>query len=182
MRSSGRWRSTGFTWRRNITNATARISHRSIWPGEIFSGLNLRGIKMDRALLSGADFTGAHLQAANLAGAIAEQVCFDRADLSRARLSGANLVSASFRKRLPRQGRDGVRIDGQRSVARRLPASGFLVACSARYCCPPAASSACRIISFSARVILFVEPLGRPFPAPGGRVPFGAAISKPSLV
>jgi len=96
MRSSGRWRSTGFTWRRNITNATARISHRSIWPGEIFSGLNLRGIKMDRALLSGADFTGAHLQAANLAGAIAEQVCFDRADLSRARLSGANLVSASF--------------------------------------------------------------------------------------
>ena len=87
-----------------------------------------------------------------------------------------------FRKRLPRQGRDGVRIDGQRSVARRLPASGFLVACSARYCCPPAASSACRIISFSARVILFVEPLGRPFPAPGGRVPFGAAISKPSLV
>ena len=40
-----------------------------------FSGLNLRGIKMDRALLSGADFTGAHLQSANLVGAIAEQAC-----------------------------------------------------------------------------------------------------------
>ena len=38
--------------------------------GRDFSGLNLRGIKMDRALLSGADFTGAHLQSANLVGAI----------------------------------------------------------------------------------------------------------------
>jgi hypothetical protein len=31
-----------------------------------FSGLNLRGIKMDRAVLRGADFTGANLQSANL--------------------------------------------------------------------------------------------------------------------
>ena len=64
--------------------------------GRDFSGLNLRGIKMDRALLSGADFTGAHLQSANLIGASAERAYFDRADLSRARLSGANLVSASL--------------------------------------------------------------------------------------
>jgi uncharacterized protein YjbI with pentapeptide repeats len=48
-----------------------------------FSGLNLRGIKMDRALLSGADFSGAHLQSANLTGAILQEACFDRADLSR---------------------------------------------------------------------------------------------------
>src|SRR5947207_7848883 len=64
--------------------------------GRDFSGLNLRGIKMDRAVLRRADFTGAHLQRANLVGAIAERACFDRADLSRARLSGANLVSASL--------------------------------------------------------------------------------------
>jgi uncharacterized protein YjbI with pentapeptide repeats len=51
--------------------------------GRDFSGLNLRGIKMDRAPLSRADFTGAHLQSANLVGALAEQACFDRADLSR---------------------------------------------------------------------------------------------------
>jgi uncharacterized protein YjbI with pentapeptide repeats len=43
-----------------------------------FSGLNLRGVKMDRALLSGADFTGAHLQSANLVGAIAERACMSR--------------------------------------------------------------------------------------------------------
>jgi len=68
--------------------------------GRDFSGLNLnlRGIKMDSALLSGADFTGAHLQSANLIGAIAERACFDRADLSRARLSGANFVSASLER------------------------------------------------------------------------------------
>ena len=30
--------------------------------GRDFSGLNLRAIKMDRAVLQGADFTGAHLQ------------------------------------------------------------------------------------------------------------------------
>src|SRR5215471_3648280 len=64
--------------------------------GRDFTGLNLRGVKMDRALLSGADFTGAHLQRANLIGAICQEACFDRADLSRARLSGANLVSASL--------------------------------------------------------------------------------------
>ena len=64
--------------------------------GRDFSGLNLRGVRMDRAVLNGTDFTGAHLQSANLVGALAEQACFDRADLSRARLSGANLVSASL--------------------------------------------------------------------------------------
>ena len=64
--------------------------------GRDFSGLNLRGVKMDRAVLTGADFTRAHLQSANLVGALAEQACFDRADLSRARLSEANLVSASL--------------------------------------------------------------------------------------
>jgi uncharacterized protein YjbI with pentapeptide repeats len=64
--------------------------------GRNFSGLNLRGIKMDRAVLRGADFTAAHLQSANLVGAILQQACFDHADLSRARLSGANLVSASL--------------------------------------------------------------------------------------
>jgi uncharacterized protein YjbI with pentapeptide repeats len=55
--------------------------------GRDFSGLNLRGIKMDRAVLKGADFCGAHLQSANLIGAILQEACFDRADLSRARLS-----------------------------------------------------------------------------------------------
>src|SRR6202008_2266965 len=48
--------------------------------GRDFLGLNLRGIKMDRALLSGADFTGAQLQSANLLGAVAEQACLDRAN------------------------------------------------------------------------------------------------------
>src|SRR6202047_759945 len=64
--------------------------------GRDFSGLNLRGIKMDRAVLRAADFTGAKLQRANLIGAILQDACFDRADLSRARLSGAKLVSASL--------------------------------------------------------------------------------------
>lgn len=64
--------------------------------GRDFSGLDLRGVKMDRALLRRADFTGAHLQSANLIGAILQEACFDRADLSRARLSGANLVSSSL--------------------------------------------------------------------------------------
>jgi hypothetical protein len=90
--------------------------------GRDFSGLNLRGIKMDRAVLRGADFTGAHLQAANLVGAIAEQACFDRADLSRARLSGANLGFGQPRGGLSSQGGYGVRTDGQRDAAWRLPA------------------------------------------------------------
>src|SRR5258708_12123981 len=64
--------------------------------GRDFSGLNMRGIKMDRAVLTRADFTGAHLQSANLVGALAEQACFDRADLSRAPLTAANLVSSSL--------------------------------------------------------------------------------------
>ena len=63
--------------------------------GRDFSGLNLRGIKMDRAVLREANFTGAYLQRATLIGVISEKACFDRADLSGARLSGANLVSAS---------------------------------------------------------------------------------------
>src|SRR6476661_6550895 len=57
--------------------------------GQDFSGLNLRGIKMDRAMLEGADFTGTHLQRANLIGAILQGARFDGADLSGARLSGA---------------------------------------------------------------------------------------------
>jgi uncharacterized protein YjbI with pentapeptide repeats len=64
--------------------------------GRDFSGVNLRGIKMDRAVLRGADFTRANLQSANLIGAILQEARFDRADLSRARLSGAHLLSASF--------------------------------------------------------------------------------------
>jgi len=64
--------------------------------GRDFSGLNLRGVKMDHAVLRGADFSGANLRGGNLIGAIGQQACFDRADLSRARLSGANLVSTSF--------------------------------------------------------------------------------------
>jgi uncharacterized protein YjbI with pentapeptide repeats len=96
-RSSGCWRSTAFTWRREYHEGH-RANFSSVdLTGRDFSGLNLRGIKMDRALLSGADFTGAHLQSANLIGAIAERACFDRVDLSRARLSGANLVSASLK-------------------------------------------------------------------------------------
>ena len=50
-----------------------------------FSGLNLRGIKMDRALLRGTDFTAADLRGANLIGAMLQEARFDRADLSRAR-------------------------------------------------------------------------------------------------
>ena len=64
--------------------------------GQDFSGLNLRGIKMDRAVLRGADFTGTQLQRANLIGVISQEARFDSADLSGARLSGANIVSASF--------------------------------------------------------------------------------------
>src|SRR6202045_2100171 len=63
--------------------------------GRDFSGLNLRGIKMDRAVLRGANFSRAHLQRANLIGAILQEARFDRADLSGARLSEANLVSAN---------------------------------------------------------------------------------------
>src|SRR5215510_10740742 len=64
--------------------------------GQDFSGLNLRWIKMDRAVLKGANFTGARLQRANLVGAIAQEARFDWADPSGARLSGANLILASF--------------------------------------------------------------------------------------
>jgi uncharacterized protein YjbI with pentapeptide repeats len=77
--------------------------------GQDFSGLNLR--RMDRAVLRGADFTGAQLQRATLIGVISQEARFDGADLSGGRLSGANLVSA-IRERLSRQGRYGVRADG----------------------------------------------------------------------
>src|SRR5689334_12812140 len=50
--------------------------------GRDFSGLSLRGIKMDRALLKGADFTRAGLQRANLIGAVLEEARLDDADLS----------------------------------------------------------------------------------------------------
>src|SRR6266699_3424299 len=53
--------------------------------GRDFSGLNLRGIKMDRAVLRVADFSRANLQSATLISAILQEACFDRADLSRAR-------------------------------------------------------------------------------------------------
>src|SRR6516162_7987279 len=57
--------------------------------GRDFAGLNLRGIKMDRALLKGADCTRAGLQRANLIGALLEDARLDDADLVGARLSGA---------------------------------------------------------------------------------------------
>ena len=50
--------------------------------GRDFSGLNLRGIKMDRALLKGADCTRAGLQRANLIGALLEEARLDDADLA----------------------------------------------------------------------------------------------------
>src|SRR5215472_4898910 len=46
-----------------------------------FSGLNLRRIKMDRALLRGADFTRARLEKANMIGANMLQARLDGADL-----------------------------------------------------------------------------------------------------
>src|SRR5215472_17186490 len=45
--------------------------------GHDFSGLNLRGVKMDRAVLRGADFRGTHLERANLIGAVAQHARFD---------------------------------------------------------------------------------------------------------
>src|SRR5947208_2121117 len=53
-----------------------------------FSGLDLRRIKMDRALLRDADFTRAQLEKANMIGAIILHAHFDGADLSDANLSG----------------------------------------------------------------------------------------------
>src|SRR5215469_18109466 len=51
--------------------ASADLSQRD------FSGRNLRGIKMDRAVLKGANFKGARLQRANLVGAILQEARFD---------------------------------------------------------------------------------------------------------
>src|SRR5215471_18725293 len=45
--------------------------------GRDFSGFNLRGVKMDRAVLRETDFTGTDLRGANLIGAIGQQACFD---------------------------------------------------------------------------------------------------------
>ena len=64
--------------------------------GHDFSGLNLRGIKMDRAVLSGADFSGTQPQSATLIGVISQEARFHRADLSGARMSG----QTSFRRAL----------------------------------------------------------------------------------
>ena len=71
--------------------------------GRDFSGLNLRGIKMDRALLKGADFTGANLQRE-----------FDRLDLAGGALRSSGSLSGASewsqprfgqpRERPPRQG------------------------------------------------------------------------------
>jgi Pentapeptide repeats (8 copies) len=83
--------------------------------GRDFSGLYLRGIKMDRALLSGADFTGATLQSANLIGAL--RPCGFIAGASK----WGKPCFGQSRERVPCQGRYGVRIDGQRGAARRLP-------------------------------------------------------------
>src|SRR5215469_16545795 len=58
-----------------------------------------------------------------------------------------------------------------------IKAAGFFSACLVRYSTPPASSSAARIIAFTSALSLFFEPLRRPFPAAGGRVPLGAAIS-----
>ena len=89
--------------------------------GRDFSGLNLRGIKMDRAVLRGADFTGAHLQSANLIGAILQRgVLRPCGSIPGASEWGEPRFGQS-RERLPRQGRYGVRPDGQRGAARRLP-------------------------------------------------------------
>jgi hypothetical protein len=89
-----------------------------------FSGLNLRGIKMDRALLRGADFTAADLRGANL----------DRSNVAGGALRPSGSIPGppewreprfgKLGERLPRQGRDGVRGDGQRGLAGRPPASG----------------------------------------------------------
>jgi hypothetical protein len=66
--------------------------------GRDFSGLNLRGIKMDRAVLKGADFSRANLQSATLISAILQEARFDGADLSRARLSGQTSFRPVSRK------------------------------------------------------------------------------------
>ena len=87
--------------------ASADLSQRD------FSGCNLRAIKMDRAVLKGANFIGARLQRANLVGAILQEARFDGADLSGARLSGANLVSANLENACL------AKADGSRCWARR---------------------------------------------------------------
>jgi len=87
--------------------ASADLSQRD------FSGRNLRGIKMDRAVLKGTNFRRARLQSANLVGAILHGARFDEADLSGARLSGANLVSANLENACL------AKADGSRCWARR---------------------------------------------------------------
>src|SRR5215469_1725078 len=62
--------------------------------GRDFSGLNLGGLKMDRAVLWGAYFSRSNLRGGNLVVAIGPQARFYRADLSRVCLSGAGLVWA----------------------------------------------------------------------------------------
>ena len=90
--------------------------------GRDFSGINLRGVKMDRALLSGADFTGAHLQSANLTGAHCRAgVLRPCGPVPGAPKRGEPRLGQP-RGRLSSQSRDGVRADGQRDAAWRVPA------------------------------------------------------------
>jgi Pentapeptide repeats (8 copies) len=76
--------------------ATARISHQPIWPGEISRALICVGSRWtapcDAAVLIGTD-----LRKANLRGAGFRHAKLDAADLREARLGGAFLVGTSLR-------------------------------------------------------------------------------------
>src|SRR5215813_13686741 len=94
--------------------ASADLSQRD------FSGLNLRGIKMDRAVLKGANFIGARLQRANLIGAILQEARFDRAEFIRRPFERGKPCFGEPCGRLSRQSGYGVRAAGQGAVAGRL--------------------------------------------------------------
>ena len=64
--------------------------------GYDLAGGVLRRIKLDHALLRGANLARADLQQANLVGADLEGACLTGADLGRARLSGTNLEGAKL--------------------------------------------------------------------------------------
>ena len=82
---------------RHLERATRAHVEVPVWTGLHGPGAG-RWTKMDRLLLGGTDFTGAHLQAATLIGAIAERACFDRADLSRGQphLQAGGLRSSQY--------------------------------------------------------------------------------------
>ena len=63
--------------------------------GQSFSGMKLRRVRMSRAKLMDADFTGADLRRANLIGAKLQRGRLTSADLTRGRLSGINLADAN---------------------------------------------------------------------------------------